>query len=73
MISKPISVFYFETALFITLSLNKLLFFRCWMFDYFVSDSCNDDTHNRAENIEEAIRQIGQGRNIQDGSLCHTT
>lgn len=43
------------------------------MFDYFVSDSCNDDTHNRAENIEEAIRQIGQGRNIQDGCLCHTT
>lgn len=29
------------------------------MFDYFVFDSCNDDTHNRAENIEEAIRQIG--------------
>ena len=39
--------------------------------EYLVAYHGHGDTHQRAEDIEEAIWQICDGRHAQDGSLCH--
>ena len=40
--------------------------------EYLVAYHGHGDAHQRAEDIEEAIWQISDGRHAQDGSLCHT-
>ena len=39
---------------------------------YLVADGGNSDAHQRTDDIEEAIGQIGEGRHTQDGGLRHT-
>ncbi len=39
---------------------------------YFPTDGSDDDGHHWAEDVEEAVGQIGDGRHAEDGALRHT-
>ena len=41
-------------------------------FLYLISQYSNCDTHQGTDNVKECVRQIHNGGNTKDSSLCHT-
>ena len=51
-------------------ALSHVIFAHIFL-DYFVTGRRNQDAHHRAEDVEEAEGQVGEGRYTQDGGLGH--